>query len=168
MTDEDILKLMRRVGRPLEDFEPGEAENCFCGRQITFKDCCKGKYDSSSYSIALESANKGDMETAKTHMHRWITWYRLSHYAHTVPAVNSNPILADEILLVDIEALGGALSELYKIYFLLGQTKLLREVYERLKNSIADERWHNKIIFHLAFWKLLWLKDVESAVNTIK
>ena len=131
----------------LLNLEPSGRANCLCGSGIRFKNCCKNEY-LKKISDGFNLFNKGEYKKALKATRLHITWYRLSHSAHTVPFLQSNSQESKKLLEIDIEALSDLIGLLLSCYKKCNILNKFPTALEDLENAINDERWILQIDFH--------------------
>ncbi|MCD6495503.1 SEC-C domain-containing protein [Candidatus Bipolaricaulota bacterium] len=151
----------------LAECEPGRNDLCLCGSGRKFKNCCMDSYSSRAAKVSFELYNKGLYEDALRSGRQHLTWYRLSHLAHTVPLLESESEESKELLRIDIEALAEITGLLHRCYFHTGQSEEFPSVLERLSNAIDDPRWRDKIRYFHALWWLLDKQDRKASLSVI-
>lgn len=151
----------------LTKYEPGRNEPCLCGSGTKFKTCCWGSYSSDAAGKARSRFNRGLYEEALCFYRYHLTWYRLCHYAHTVPFLKSRTKESADLLKLDIEALAEITGLLHRCYLHTGQSEKFPSVLEYLSSAIADPRWKNKITYLRALWYLLDKGDRGAALALV-
>ena len=71
----------------------------------------------------FEIFNEGNYHEALNVCRHHLTWYILSHQAHTVPFLESKTGDADQLLSLDIEALADILDLLHNCYYMTGKSE---------------------------------------------
>lgn len=141
-----------------DSHEPKRNEECVCGSGIKFKKCCMGKYSSKGSEDFYTFSKKGDYEQALISIRQHLTWYVLSHKAHTVPFLESGSEEAKRMLSVDIEALSHYLGNLLFCYMRTGIQDEFIHALSIAENYVSDPRWDAKIAYHRG----LWLKHIKG------
>jgi tetratricopeptide (TPR) repeat protein len=141
-----------------EFHEPKRNDECVCGSGIKFKKCCMGKYSSKGSEDFFTFSKKGDYEQALISIRQHLTWYVLSHKAHTVPFLESGSDEAKRMLSIDIEALSHYLGNLLFCYMRTGIQEEFIYALDVAENYVSDPRWDAKIAYHRG----LWLKHIKG------
>jgi tetratricopeptide (TPR) repeat protein len=141
-----------------EYHEPGRNDRCVCGSGIKFKKCCLGQYSSQSEDF-WSACNAGDYGEALIHARRHLTWYVLSHRAHTEPLIESGSEVAEDWLLLDINVLSELLDHLFFCYVHTGIEDTFIDVFDVAQDYVLDPRWGAKIAYFRGLWFLRVKKD---------
>lgn len=147
----------------LSKLEPSGRSHCLCGSGARFKNCCKNEYSKKHFD-GWSLFNKGEYKKALNAIRSHITWYRLCHFAHTVPFLKSNSEESKKLLKTDIEALSDMTGLLLSCY---GKCNILDEfplALDSLNAAIDDERWKIKIDYHKCIYLYVYKNDKEAAI----
>jgi tetratricopeptide (TPR) repeat protein len=147
--------------------EPKRNEECVCGSGIKFKKCCMGKYSKKGSEDFFTFGKKGDYKQALISIRQHLTWYVLSHKAHTVPFLESGSDEAKRMLSVDIEALSHYLGNLFFCYMRTGIPDEFIHALGIAENYISDPRWDAKIAYHRGLWLKYIKGDPKAAYNQL-
>lgn len=146
----------------LRPHEPSPTELCLCGSGKSFKKCCSGKYSSSGDPYGKYRSQ--DYHKALLASRRHITWYLLSHRAHTVPVVIAETANSEKMMVMDIRAMSDLIWLLYRCYMKVGKGDLIPAVLSRMSDKIDDPRWSDLI----RYFKALWLVDFKRSESEAK
>ena len=148
--------------------EPGRNDRCICGSGIKYKKCCLGVYSSKAAEQFRDAFNTENYESALIYARRWFTWYALSHKAHIIPFLESDPAAAEHLLYIDIQALGEILENLHLCYYRLKRSEDFFKVIERLQNVVQDKRWDAKISYTRGLWYSVDRNDDQAAYDALR
>jgi len=151
----------------LEYHEPFPNQPCLCGSEEIFKKCCGKLYNSDKKDSAFTKFNEGDYKGALKACRLNITWYLLSHRAHTLPFLESGLEEANNILKIDINALSSLLDLLFACYENTDKHKEFLYALDSLTNAISDERWFDRISYQRAVWILFDSDDEKLAFHEL-
>lgn len=161
-----VVEQVRRI-KPLTQLEPGRNSPCLCGSGKKFKRCCMEVYKSHSLNESFQLFNKGKYEEALLACRRHVTWYRLCHYAHTMPMLLSGNKRGNDLLIIDLEALADSIGLLHRCYSNVGRSDDFPTVLEYLSEAIDDSRWQDKVKYFKAIWWLIDKQDREAALSCL-
>jgi hypothetical protein len=135
---------MRRPTRKL--IEPKRNYPCPCGSGAKFKHCCGPEYRDLPTPVPVRAAiDRGDaaeaLRLARREFTRYVIWYR----SHTQLDMERGWDV-EEILRIDIRALGELLSRLRDCHALAGMDTEFGVVLEHVWDFVDDERWHQEVI----------------------
>lgn len=126
-------------------FEPRPHEFCLCGSGLAFRICCHGKYKSVTPHVIEGHLKAGEAAIALELARRFLTWYRVSHLAHTAPLVpHGNSIILD-LLKTDIEALEEITELLLRCLVAAGAQENSTDVFTSIESSVDDPRWREAV-----------------------
>lgn len=139
---QELVALAKANASP---FRPSRNSACLCGSMLKFKRCCGAlKLDGNSLDRYYAARNSGDLQEALRQIRCHVTWYRMCHLRHTVPLVRANKAAGEEILAIDIEALGDCIEDLIRCHLDLGIEAALQTAIKSLEHAIDDVRWVSK------------------------
>ncbi|MGX9555020.1 tetratricopeptide repeat protein [Pseudomonas sp. CFBP 5750] len=143
----------------LEGFEPNGRENCLCGSQERYKNCCKEEWPKYNYTEKKEFASSlQELRYLRAH----VTWYRLCHLAHTVPLTKLR-YHDGKLLRIDIEAMHDFVRGALQLYEKCGILDSYPCLLDELKGAISDVRWEWKILTERALFYLVIKNDYDAA-----
>jgi hypothetical protein len=151
-------------------FSPGQNAPCLCGSGLKFKRCCGPKLNEDlAVQASTDAFNAGRHKEALMLCRRYFSRYLVWHRAHTVPLVERGIKPGDEIMRIDIEALGDMLDLMRECYLRIEQTAEFRTVLMRLTPAVDDPRWSEKILYQRALLALCSrsAKDARQVLNEI-
>jgi len=135
--------------------EPDRNDQCLCGSGRKFKKCCASVYrDLPQPSGWREAFGKGDFDEALRLLRAEMCRYAIWHNSHTVPWLERDPDAAEQLLAIDILALGDYLSSLQDCYEAAGIREEFPGVLDRSASLIADHRWGHQILLQRTYWTL--------------
>lgn len=135
--------------------EPGRNDSCLCGSGAKFKKCCGPVYRDHPRDSPWRGAyREGDFETAIELLRPEICRYAIWHRSHTVPWHSEDPEGAEQLLEIDILALGDYLSWLQDCYRAADRIGEFDEVLDRFAALIDDPRWAHQVLLQRAYWAL--------------
>jgi tetratricopeptide (TPR) repeat protein len=122
---------------------PARNALCRCGSHLKFKRCCGTLPElngvcNDNYRRAVRA---GDLREALRQSRGMVTWYWTMHLEHTVPWVRRDPVAAEPILVIDIEALADCIVCLIDAHLRLSMDSVLSSVIPTFEHAIADPRW---------------------------
>lgn len=135
--------------------EPGRNDSCLCGSGAKFKKCCGPVYRDHPRDSPWRGAyQEGDFESAIDLLRPEICRYAIWHRSHTVPWHSEDPEAAEQLLEIDILALGDYLSWLQDCYRAADRTDEFAEVLDRFASLIDDPRWDHQVLLQRVYWAL--------------
>ena len=155
----------------MDEYIPSRNDKCLCGSGKNFHDCCASTYDVERPITAGYTAfNGGDYVKALKIFRADITRYVIWHKKHTIRLVNDsgrdqNP---QWLLDVDIRALSDLVMQLLHCYEATNRLHKFHSVLNRLKDSIVDPRWAQRIVYFHALTALGRDLDENAAREVLK
>lgn len=124
-------------------FWPARNALCRCGSHLKFKRCCGAlpELNATCDDLYRQAVRSGDLRDALRQSRGMVTWYWTMHLEHTVPWVRRDPVAAESILAIDIEALADCIERLIDIHLRLSMDAALPSVIATFEHAIADPRW---------------------------
>ena len=89
--------------------------------------------------------NKNKYEEAEEAYRVWLTQYIIWYNEHTVPFVKDKPKDADELLIVDIEAITSILYSIMSCLYHQGKEHEIDPFLKRASDIIDDDRYRSNI-----------------------
>lgn len=118
-----VWGLSKKAKITLKKYKISRNSPCPCRSGKKFKKCCESISEEEDYlKKALKLYKQGDYEEAekyfRKHLTKYITWYN----EHAIPFLLTDPLNAEEFLLMDIDAISA--NVIYIVKCLLGQKKM--------------------------------------------
>tara|TARA_A100001391_G_scaffold162758_1_gene121795 strand:+ start:94 stop:1644 length:1551 start_codon:yes stop_codon:yes gene_type:complete len=153
----------------IDTVRPSDNEECICGSELNFSDCCARTLHegSEAITVARRLLEENQYEAALPWCRAHLSWYILCHRAHTVPRQKAADPIARKILAIDIEALDVILRRVERCYRETGQAESFRHVLDAMEGVVADQRWADKLSLHRALWWEIVKNDGASAAELI-
>lgn len=148
-------------------YEPDRNHECVCGSGAKFKKCCLDKYSAESFDEYKSAIHRSDYREALEKIRNHLTWYVLSHKAHTLFIMAVSPEEGEKLLKIDIDSLSGILEKKHHCYRRLGMGKEFVTAAKKLTNAINDQRWRDKISFYISLCYSLDHGDDILALATL-
>ena len=152
---------------PLEQCEPARNDRCLCGSGKKYKACCLGHYSNESFGRAIDAFNAHDYRLALEECRRHVTWYVLSHRAHTLPLLEKSEAAGRRMLYVDVRALSEIVSILMRCMQRAGEGSGFPLALDQLAHAIDSSLWQDKIRYFRSLWCLLEEDDRAAAAREL-
>ena len=147
--------------------EPGGDDQCLCGSGRKFKNCCKGHYSSDALEHAIAHFEQGEFSDALRACRLHLTWYILSHRAHTIPLLEAGDRSGTAFLEIDLRAMSEIVGALMRCYSHAEIGAEFPLALDRLRNAIESPRWIEKVCYFRSLWYYLDQSDPGSARREI-
>lgn len=150
--------------------EPGRNASCLCGSGRKFKKCCGPRYrtlprSAGGWQDALDSE---ESEEALAILRAEFSRYAMWHFLHTVPWRERDPAAAEDLMRLDILALGDYLDLIRGFYNTLGRHSEFPDVLARVASHVDDSRWMHQLAVQRALWHLHPDEDREGAKQALR
>jgi tetratricopeptide (TPR) repeat protein len=139
---------------------------CPCRSGKKYKNCCAGTINTKIKEQYFQLYQKERFDEALTAYRAFLTQYIIWYNEHTVPFVNENPLAADELLSIDIEAL---IETIHGIACCLNQLNKIDEIdsfLQKCTDIVKDDRFMFYILGERAFW-FLFQNEEQKAKNIL-
>lgn len=139
-----MVKTRRKYWKPkLNDL-------CPCGSGGKYKDCCWNRLPGFDIGKAYTAAcREQKFGRALVAARADVTQYTIWHRTNTVPLLHIGEPM-EELLRIDVNALGAYVDRLSWLYFNTGKWKSWPATLDRLSANIDHEWWRKKIIYQRA------------------
>ncbi len=148
--------------KSVEEVMPSPRASCLCGSGLLFQDCCASRFREGPKVRAHELYTQGRYCDALKACRLHLTWYGLCHHAHTVPLLKSGSLQGEQVLLVDIGALGDIVELLHSCYRQTDRIDEFPRVLDGLAGLVDDRRWTDKLALRRSKW---WSIDRSDNVK---
>jgi tetratricopeptide (TPR) repeat protein len=115
--------------------------SCPCGSGIKFKRCCQLFLNTEIRNRAHGLLKAGDYTQAVIAYRAFMTQYKIWHEEHTVSFFKAKPVDADDLMIIDIEAVISGYNSLSDCLRIAGRADEVDEVLQRATNFIEDRRY---------------------------
>ncbi len=95
---------MSAIHMPPRKYKIGPNASCPCGSGMKYKKCCRLFIHAGIRDRAHELHKTGDHKQAVLAYRAWAAQYKIWHEEHTVPFFQARPQAADDMMIVDIQA----------------------------------------------------------------
>ena len=129
----------------LHKYKIGRNDSCPCQSGKKFKKCCAPHIGTNFMEMANDLYDQNRYEEAEEAYRAWLTQYIIWYNEHTVPFVKDKPKDADELLVVDIEAITSILYSIRNCLYHQGKEDEIGPFLKKASDIIDDHRFRSNI-----------------------
>ncbi len=148
-------------------YKIGRNASCPCGSGKKYKKCCQLFINTGIRDRATELQKAGNYRQAVLAYRAWATQYKIWHEEHTVPFFRARPSAADDLMIVDIQAVISIYSSLSHCLMMDGRPEEIDEVLQRISAFIDDDRYRFCLVFLRAL-RFAITKEFDSATAVLQ